>query len=192
MTVCAVVLAAGAGRRFEGPTHKLLAPFRGRPVVAWAVEHAVAAGLDETVVVTGCADLADVLAPFAAHITIVANPGWEGGVATSLRVAVDHATSVGHRALVVGQGDQPMVDPEAWRLVAHPEMTPVPPIVIATYDGRRASPRRLDASIWSMLPSDGEWGADGLARQNPELVGEVACPGEPTDIDTTGDLRTWS
>ncbi len=59
VTVGAVLLAAGGGRRFDGPggAHKLTAVLRGRPLADWAVESVLAAGLDETVVVTGAVPL---------------------------------------------------------------------------------------------------------------------------------------
>jgi len=73
VTTAAIVLAAGGGSRFAGDAHKLLADFRGRPLVAWAVEHAIEAGLDQTIVVTGAVDLEDVL---PAGVTVVPNPRW--------------------------------------------------------------------------------------------------------------------
>ena len=53
-------------------------------------------------------------------------------------------------------------------------------------------PVRLDAEIWSMLPSSGDEGARSLARAHPELVREVACVGATDDIDTPEDLQRWS
>ncbi|HMK12829.1 MAG TPA: NTP transferase domain-containing protein, partial [Acidimicrobiales bacterium] len=71
MTIAAVVLAAGAGTRFEGDNHKLLTVVRGRPLVMWAIEHAREAGLDETVVVTGAVELPDL-----GGVTVVHNDRW--------------------------------------------------------------------------------------------------------------------
>ena len=186
MTTAAVVLAAGAGRRFVGPTHKLLAPFRGRPLVAWAVEHALAAELDETLVVTGAVDLGGAVPPGA---TTVPNLRWAEGQATSLRAAVAVASRAGHDAVVVGLGDQPLVPPSAWRAVA---AAVEHAIAVATYAGRRANPVRRAVGVWPLLPATGDEGARVLMRLRPELVGEVACDGVGSDVDTMEDLRRWS
>ena len=62
MTIAAVLLAAGTGTRFDGPTHKLLAPWGAGSVFGAALASAASAGLDEVIVVTGAVDLTPVVA----------------------------------------------------------------------------------------------------------------------------------
>jgi molybdenum cofactor cytidylyltransferase len=182
VTIAAVVLAAGAGTRFVGPSHKLLASLRGRPVVSWSVEAALEAGLDETLVVTGAVELADRL---PRGLTVLHNESWASGQASSLRVAMDWCARQGHSAAVVGLGDQPLVPAATWRAVA---AAATGPIVTATFGGKRRPPVRLDAAVWPLLPVAGDEGASVLMRGRPELVFEVACDGDPVDIDTVEDL----
>ena len=192
VTVAAVILAAGAGTRFNrsnpatGPGAKLLHPLRGRPMVRWVIDAAIGAGLDEVVVVAGAADLAGVVPP---GVKLLHNGAWAEGQASSLRCGLEWCASRGHDRAVVGLGDQPGLAPAAWRKVAH---APGGPIVFATYDGRRGHPVGLDTEVWHRLPVSGEEGARGLARRHPELVDEVACTGSPDDIDSTEDVTPWS
>ena len=187
MTTAAVVLAAGGGSRFAGTGHKLLSDFRGRPLVAWAVDAPRASGFDEVVVIQGAVDLADVLPP---DVTLLTNDRWAQGQATSLGVAVGHARRAAHDAIVVGLGDQPFIPPTAWRTVANAAAGP--PIAVASYDGRRGNPVRIGAEVWDLLRFEGDEGARELMRREPGLWGEVACDGNPADVDTVEDLEQWS
>jgi CTP:molybdopterin cytidylyltransferase MocA len=184
-TTAAVVLAAGGGTRYDGDGHKLLASFRGRPVVEWAIEAAVAAGLDATYVVTGAVDLLDHVPD---GVVVIHNESWAEGQATSLRVAARVVEADGHSAMVVGLGDMPLVEAPAWRAVA----TADGQLVTATYAGRRSPPTKIAADLFAVLPISGDEGARALMRLRPDLVIEIACPGQPIDIDTRGDLRRWS
>jgi len=178
VTAAAVVLAAGSGSRFTGEGHKLLALFRGRPLVAWAVEAAAGAGLDEVLVVEGAVLLSEALAGTEARSPVpvrrLVNARWAEGQAGSLAVAVDAAA---------------LVPSGAGRAVAAATATLV---AVATYGGRRRNPVRLASAVWPLLSRDGDEGARELMRRRPDLVGEVACQGEPVDVDTVEDLGRWS
>jgi CTP:molybdopterin cytidylyltransferase MocA len=185
VTTAAVVLAAGDGTRYLGDHPKLLAPFRGSPLVTWAVNAAVAARFAEIIVVAGAVDLGPLLLPSR----IVTNDRWAEGQASSLRVGLAAAERSGHDAVVVGLGDQPLVGADAWRAVGGSTATP---IAVATFDGERRPPVRLAAAVWPLVPRFGDEGARVLMRERPDLVREIPCTGEPVDIDTLEDLARWS
>lgn len=175
-----VILCAGGSERFAtGP--KLLADLRGRPLVAWAIEHARDSGAGEVVVVVGAVDLSGVLG----DEVVVTNGRWREGVATSLRAGIEAARRRGHDAVVVGLGDQPAVTPGAWAAVARATS----PVAVAGYRGRRAPPVRLAAEVWPLLPTTGDAGARVLMAERPDLVEVVPVEGDPDDVDTPADLE---
>ncbi|MEM8619946.1 MAG: nucleotidyltransferase family protein [Actinomycetota bacterium] len=193
----AILLAAGGGRRFQGTTHKLLAPLIGPggarcSVVEHALRAVIASDIGPVVVVSGAVDLSPTLARVTADdvgrsITAIEHDGWAAGQATSLAVGVRAAIDLGATSVVVGLGDQPGITPDAWRRVA----SAASPIAVATYDDRRGNPVRLASDVWPLLPTEGDEGARSLMHLHPDLVGEVACDGSAFDIDTLEDLARW-
>ena len=101
MTVLGAVLAAGAGTRFlasGGSGPKQSAVLDGATLLERALASALDAGLDEVVVVGGAVDLG------ALAVTVLPNPHWAEGIATSLRVALERGERGGHDAVATYDG----------------------------------------------------------------------------------------
>lgn len=177
--LAAVVLAAGAGRRFAGPTPKVRAHLGGRPVLLHVLEAVREAGFRSVAVVEGAVPLADLL---PADVVRLANPEWEKGLARSLGHGLAWCRRIGCDA-VVGLGDAPRVPAAAWRAVAE---APAAPVAVASFDGQRQPPVRLASEVFDLLSSEGEVGARRLFDLPGSIV--VPCEGDPGDVDTVADL----
>lgn len=185
-----VLLAAGAGSRFAGPVHKLLAPVGPLPVVTRAVRAMTEAGGSHCLVVTG-ADVSDEFIEALEDVATVHNDAWASGQRSSVLTAIAAARRAGANQVVIGLGDQPFVAASAWAAVASVDA----PVAVATYDGRRGNPVKLRSDVWHLfeeLDADPDSGARMLMEVRPELVVEVACEGSPDDIDTREDWTKWT
>jgi CTP:molybdopterin cytidylyltransferase MocA len=188
-SVSAIVLAAGAGSRFGGA--KLLAPYRGRPLIAGTLANLADAPVDETVVVVGddARRLGEACEPHG--VRVVGNPDWAEGMSTSVRRGL-RALEPEARAAVVVLADQPLVGARAvGRLVEAFERRAK--VAVATYGGKMRNPVLFSREVWPLLEAElsGDEGARPFLRRHPELVTRVPCDGvgDPADVDTTEDLR---
>ena len=102
----ALILAAGAGRRFGGG--KMLADLCGAPVIRRTTGAVLAAGFSDVVVVTGVQHGAVAAALDGLACRIVRSPDWEEGMAASIRSGIA-ATQADAKGLFVFLGDMPLV-----------------------------------------------------------------------------------
>ena len=183
------MLAAGAGSRFGGG--KLLAEYRGRPLIEATLLGLREAPVDETIVVVGndAERLRGLCEPYG--VRLAENPDWAEGMATSVKKGLA-VCSPGASGAVVVLGDQPLVGAKAvQRLVRAYEGGAA--VAVATYGGERRNPALFARGTWPMLEEElsGDEGARRFLRRHPEMVTEVPCDdlADPTDVDTVEDLR---
>ena len=180
-----VLLAGGEGRRFAGPRHKLLTVVGGRQLFEWGLEAIRRAGLEPWIV---WGALAGDAPPTPPDVVVLVNPRWREGMATSVQVAIERARSGGLDAVTLGPADQPGIPASAWMAV---DAAPAA-IAVATYGGRRGNPVKLGRSVWADVPITGDVGGRAVMELHPGQVVEVACQGNPADIDTLEDLDRWN
>jgi CTP:molybdopterin cytidylyltransferase MocA len=202
--IVGLVLAAGASRRLG--RNKLLLPFRGGTVLSTTVARLLASILDRVIVVLGYAE-GEVRSRAGLsedpRLAIVANPGWEEGMASSLRRGVEAAAEA--EAVIVALGDQPDTDPEVvGRLVTAFRggatlAVPVHGVPAETGIDERATAETgiestghpvlfARALFPELLALRGDKGArDVVKRHWSEAVKVAAVPLH--DVDTEGDYR---
>ncbi len=185
----AIVLAAGAGRRFGGG--KLLASLDGRPILQHVLDVLAAARIEDPVVVVGAdADALDAVIEWRGARRI-RNPEPGRGLASSLQLgwaAAMSAEPVPASVLIV-LGDQPRIDPRVVRdLVAQPA-DPSRPVVVARHADGARNPVRLDPEAGPLVAqASGDRGLGPLLDARPELVRTVEVEMANPDLDTRQDL----
>jgi molybdenum cofactor cytidylyltransferase len=186
--IAAVVLAAGLSRRMGRP--KLLEDLAGRPVIRHAVEHVLAAGIAEVVVVVAPAHREAFAAALRGlPVRLAINPAPERGQAETLRIGVQ-SVPAGADAVLVALGDQPALPGDVIPgLVAALEATGAD-IAAPRYTDGRGNPVLFRPSVLPELAAlTGDEGARAVIGRDPSRVALVpfAYP-MPADIDTLADL----
>lgn len=174
--IAAVVLAAGAGRRYGGA--KQLHSVDGRPMLERVLQAVAAAPVDDRVLVLG-AQADRVLAAIDLHgARVVRAEGWKAGQSASLRAGLG-ALDAAVQAAVVALGDGPDLDPQAIERVIDAGRARPDAVLAADYGQGRSHPVLLPRAVWSDLPADGETPGRALPA---ELVD---CRGlrPPGDVD---------
>jgi molybdenum cofactor cytidylyltransferase len=186
--IAAIVLAAGASRRFG--SQKMRAPIAGRPLVRWTVEHVLASRVDDVVIVAGreAPAVRDALAGLP--VRVVTNARYTDGLSTSLDAGLD-ALGDSVRAAVIVLGDQPSVAPETIDALIDAYRDGGKPIAVPVYRGRRGNPVLFDAALFDELRTvRGDRGArDVIAREPARVVSAPLDLALPRDVDEPDDLE---
>ncbi len=177
--VAAVILAAGAAKRFGSP--KQLARVGQRTMLEAVVEIARAARLHPILaVVPGWLTV-------PAGVIHVPNDEPERGISRSLQLGLASVPpEVG--AAVVLLGDQPTLPAASVQALLAARCSRA--VVAASFDGLVLPPVLLERSAFGMVDRlEGNVGLRELIRGEPGLVSTVALTPMPVDVDTPADLE---
>jgi molybdenum cofactor cytidylyltransferase len=182
----AVVLAAGQSERMGG-RNKLLLPVGDQPLVRRTVRTVLAAGMHETVVVTGHQGREVMRAVFDLPVTVQPNLRYEDGQMRSVAAGVA-ALAQATDAIFVCPGDLALLRPEDLQelmqvYLAHPDSS----IVIPRFGGERGNPIVFGAAYAPEVAAGRRLiGCRKLAEQYPQetFFYEAAHDRFTTDCDT--------
>jgi molybdenum cofactor cytidylyltransferase len=193
MTVGAVLLAAGAGRRL-GHRPKALLELGGVPLILRQLIALSGAGVDELVVVTGhhAPAIEAAVRPFP--ITLVHNPAPEQGQASSVRLGLA-ALSPRLNAVIVALADQPLIDAaDISALIGAYKQRGSAAMVLPRVEGQPGNPLIFDAALrepW--LAGEADLACRRWRAEHPDQVRWMDTDNRRyrLDIDTPEDIARF-
>ncbi|MEP7082085.1 MAG: nucleotidyltransferase family protein [Chloroflexota bacterium] len=179
MRTAAVILAAGASRRYGSP--KQLAKVGERTMLEWVADIACAAGLTPIVVVLppgiGTPDGA----------VAVINDRADDGISRSLRLGIEALPGDVEGAVIL-LGDQPTVSTEWIRTLLNASRER--PVVAMRAEGRMGPPVLLRREAFHLVnEASGDAGLGPVLARHPDLVSHVDLAAHAPDVDTPQDLE---
>ncbi|MEF7612395.1 nucleotidyltransferase family protein [Aquincola sp. MAHUQ-54] len=183
-----IVLAAGRGSRFRGPSHKLAHPFDGAaPVLVATLRRAVASQLPVVVVTTAALESMARTVVASRDVVVLPTADSQPGLGMGSSIAAGVGARPHAPGWLVLPADMPLVRPST--LVAVAAALPQHPVAYAQHAGRRGHPVGFAAELFSdLVLLQGDEGARRLVARYPAQAVDVDDPGALIDLDTVEDL----
>lgn len=192
MNIAAVIVAAGRSSRF-GDDDKLLAEFRGAPLIHHAAAAVAASQIADAILVVGPHNDAIVAGAGQGPWRVAINNNPDSGLSSSIRTGIAALDRSIDGALIV-LGDMPFVTAGLIAklskvfIVNHSRRIVFP----VTRDGRQTNPVLWPRALFpELMRLTGDVGAKAVLAANPDLQAPVTIDDdiEAFDIDTRADLE---
>lgn len=183
--VLAVILAAGASKRFGGT--KQLAMFNGQTLIEHVQTVLLSSTVDEVAAVLGC-EIEKIAPHILAGVTLLSNDEWEEGIASSVRRAARFAVEVGATHLFLFVCDQPFVSScLVDKVLALSKFNP-DSIIACRYGESNGVPALFPGAAYGdLLSLSGDCGAKSIIEKSEKL--EIVDFSEgASDVDYLADL----
>ncbi len=183
----AIILAAGKSARMT--VNKLLLPFNGESIIETAINHVLQSEIDHILVVLGAFHEETGLAVSRLPVQVCYNKEYEKGMLSSVQCGFRNIP-VSADAVLVYQGDQPLIPGEvANRLISSWQQSGKG-IVVPVYRGKRGHPLLIAGSYREeVMNLSHDVGLRALLQKFPEdVLGiDMDIPGIILDMDTLKD-----
>jgi molybdenum cofactor cytidylyltransferase len=175
-------------------SHKLLLPYKGRPIVNWVLAAACASQADPIIVVLGHeAELVDAALQAERRFLAIHNPLYAEGMSTSLRIGLAAMPQEADGAIIL-LGDQPLITLEIINAMIAVSAKAPDAIIAASYQGRRGNPvlfpRQYFAELTTITGDEGGRSLeidDALAGRDIDTPEEYQALVSEDALDADGD-----
>jgi molybdenum cofactor cytidylyltransferase len=186
--IAAVVLAAGLSSRMG--SNKLLQEWRGKPLMRWCVEAALASQASPVIVVTGHDAARTEAALLGLNVRFVRNAAYREGLSTSVKAGLAALPESADGAIIM-LGDMPEISAKLLdRMIAAFSPPDGRAICVAAHAGRRGNPVLWSRQFFEEIAAiTGDSGAKHLFSLHEEQLCEVEAEESVLrDIDTPDAL----
>ncbi|MFD2144678.1 nucleotidyltransferase family protein [Mucilaginibacter antarcticus] len=184
-----IILAAGASSRLGFPKQTLL--YKGKTLLELAIEAGIKSRCHEVMVVLGAN--ADTIEPGIKqyNISILHNPDWANGMASSITTAMTEVMqNPAIRSVVIMLCDQPFVTRTLIDSLLFKQQQTGKHLIACTYSDTVGVPALFTHRLFEqLLQLQGQEGAKKLITDHPDQVATIPFEKGGIDIDTVADYE---
>jgi molybdenum cofactor cytidylyltransferase len=184
-----VILAAGKSSRLGQP--KQLLPFKGKSLLNHCIETAKKVS-EHVMVITGAEKMRVESEIKNSAVTIVHNPEWEEGMASSIRKGLSYTNENLQEitSVIFMVCDQPFVTVELLENLIKEREKTSNSIVASYYSEVAGTPVLFDKSVFpELMELQGDIGARKIISKHKDRLATVAFPLGNVDMDTADDYK---